>query len=349
MKAMVRHKYGSPDVLRLEELQKPTARDDELLIRVRAVSLNLGDWELLTGDPLFIAVLATLFAPGPRYDPVSLTDEGSGSAAPHPTGGGLLKPRHKILGTDIAGRVEAVGKNVKQFQPGDEVFGMCSFGALAEYVCAPEGAGLAEKPAGMSFEEAAAIPQAAFIALQGLRGKEQVQPGRRVLINGAGGGAGTFAVQIAKLLGAEVTAVDSTIKLDMMRSIGADHVIDYTQEDFTQNGQQYDLILDLAAHRSIFTCRRALSPRGIYLLAGGAFGPTLQAALLGPLISRIGSKKVVFLLADTNREDLVHMTELYETGKVVPVVDRTYPISEAAEAFRLIGEGRSKGKVVIAV
>jgi len=347
MKAMVRHKYGSPDVLQLEELQKPTAGDDELLIRVHAVSLNLGDWELLTGAPLFIAVLATLFAPGPRYDPVPLTDEGA--AASRPTGGGLLKPRHKILGTDIAGRVEAVGKNVKQFQPVDEVFGMCNFGALAEYVCVPESAGFAKKPTGMTFEEAAAIPQAAFIALQGLRDKEQVQPGRKVLINGAGGGAGTFAVQIAKLLGAEVTAVDSTIKLDMMRSIGADRVIDYTQEDYTQNGQQYDLILDLAAHRSIFDGKRALSPNGIYLLAGGAFWPTLQAGLLGPLISRIGSKKVVFLLADTNREDLVHLTELYEAGKVVPVVDRAYPLSEAAEAFRLIGEGRSKGKVVITV
>ena len=347
MKAMVRHKYGLPDVLQLEELRKPIAKNDELLVRVHAVSLNLGDWELLTGEPLFIAVLATLFAPGTRYDPVPSTDEGS--APSHQTAGGLLRPRHKILGTDIAGRVEAVGKNVKQYRPGDEVFGMCNFGALAEYVCVPENAGLAKKPAGMSFDEAAAIPQAAFIALQGLRDKEQVQPGRKVLINGAGGGAGTFAVQIAKLLGAEVTAVDSTTKLSMMRSIGADHVIDYTQEDFTQNEQQYDLILDLAAHRSIFACRRTLSPRGIYLLAGGAFGPTLQAALLGPLISSIGSKKVVFLLANTNKEDLVHMTELYEAGKVVPVVDRMYPLSEAAEAFRLIGEGRSKGKVVIAV
>ena len=347
MKAMVRHKYGSPDVLQLEELQKPTARDDELLIKVHAVSLNLGDWELLTGHPLFIAVLATLFAPGTRYDPVPVTEENSDMSR-RPSGG-LLKPKHKILGTDIAGQVEQVGKNVKEFQPGDEVFGMCSFGALAEYVCVPEGAGLAKKPAGMPFAEAAAISQAAFIALQGLRDKEQVQPGRKVLINGAGGGAGTFAVQIAKLLGAEVAAVDSTIKLNMMRSIGADHVIDYTQEDFTHNEQQYDLILDLAAHRSIFTCRRTLSPKGIYLLAGGAFGPTLQAALLGPLISRIGSKKVVFLLAATNREDLVHMTELYEAGKVVPVVDRIYPLSQAAEAFRLIGEGRSLGKVVVAV
>ena len=346
MKAMVRHRYGSPDVLQLEEIRTPTVGNDELLIRVHAVSLNLGDWELLTGKPLFISILATLFAPGTPYEPVGSTDEGT--PASRLTDGGLLKPRHKILGTDIAGCVEAVGPNVTQYQPGDEVFGMCSFGGLAEYVCVPEGAGLAKKPAGMTFEEAAAIPQAAFIALQALRDREQVQPGRKVLINGAGGGAGTFAIQIAKLLGAEVTAVDNSLKSDMMRSIGADHVIDYTQEDYTRSGQ-YDLILDLAAHRSIFDGKRALSPNGIYLLAGGAFWPTLQAALLGPWISRTGSKKVVFLLADTNREDLDHMTELYRARKVVPIVDRAYPLSEAAEAFRLVGEGRSKGKVVITV
>lgn len=347
MKAMVRHRYGSPGILQLEELRKPTAGDDELLIRVQAVSLNLGDWELLTGKPLFIAVLATLFAPGTRYDPVPPTDEGA--VASRPTGGGLFRPKHKILGTDVAGRVEAVGKKVTQFQPGDEVFGMCMFGALAEYVCVPESAGFVKKPAGMSFEEAAAIPQAAFIALQGLRDREQAQPGRKVLINGGGGGAGTLAVQFARFLGAEVTAVDNSLKLEMMRSIGADHVIDYTQEDYTRSGRQYDLILDLAAHRSIFDGLRALRRGGIYLLAGGAFLPTLQAALLGPLLSRLGSKKVVFLLADTNREDLERMTEFYQTGEVVPVVDRTYSLSEAAEAFQLIGEGGAKGKVVITV
>ena len=345
MKAIVRYKFGSPEALQLEEIQKPIARDDELLIRVHAASLNLGDWELLTGEPIFIAVLATLFGPKPRVEPVSLSDVGG--AASHRAGIGLFEPKYKILGTDFAGRVEAVGANVTQFQPGDDVFGECGFGALAEYVCVPERAPVAPKPASMTFEEAAAIPQAAFIALQGLRSREPLPPGSKVLINGAGGGAGTFAVQIAKSVGAEVTGVDNGLKLDMMRSIGADHVIDYTQNDFTQNGQQYDVILDLAAHRSIFDCRRVLSPDGVYLLAGGAGVPTLQAALLGPLISVTGKQKVVFLLAESNREDLVRMTELHGAGTVVPIVDRAYPLSEAADAFRLIGEGRSKGKVVI--
>ena len=250
---------------------------------------------------------------------------------------GIFRPRHKILGTDVSGRVEAVGKDVTQFQPGDEVFGMNSFGALAEYVCVKERAGFARKPEGMTFEEAAAIPQAAFIALQALRDREQVQPGRRVLINGAGGGAGTFAIQIAKMLGAEVTAVDNALKLDMMRSIGADHVIDYRREDFLAKDQPFDLILDLASHHSVFDYTSALRPNGIYLLAGGAFWPTLQAALVGPLVSAIGSKKISFFLADTNSEDLIQMTELHQAGKVVPVIDRVFPLSAAADAFRRIG------------
>ncbi len=333
MKAIVRHKYGSPDVLKLEDIQKPTAGDDEVLIKIHAASANLGDWELLRADPLFIAVMAQVLGPKPRLDP----------------GGGLLEPKYKILGCDIAGRVEAVGRNVKQFQPGDEVFGMCDFGAFAEYVCVPENAEFVLKPASVTFEEAAAIPQAAFIALQGLRDKGQLQPGQKVLINGAGGGAGTFAVQIAISLGAEVTGVDSTKKLDMMRSIGAHQVIDYTQEDFTQNGQRYDLILDLAAHRSIFDCKRALSPKGIYVMAGGSMAPTFQTMFLGPLLSMVGSQKVVFLMAESKKEDLVHMTELLEAGKVVPVIDRTYPLSETAEALRLLGEGHAQGKVVITV
>lgn len=345
MKALVRHRYGSPDVLQIEELRKPTPGDDELRIRVQAVSLNLGDWELLTGHPRFIALLATLFVPGSRYDPVP--SNGERDASSRPTGARIPRPRHRILGTDFAGTVEAAGSGVKRFQPGDEVFGMINFGALAQYVCVPESSGLVKKPAGMSFEEAAAIPQAAFIALQALGDRDQVGSGRKVLINGAGGGAGTFAVQIAKRLGAEVTGVDSGLKLELMRSIGADHVIDYTQDDYTRNEQEYELILDLAAHRSVFDAKRVLSPGGIYLLAGGGFLPTLQAALLGPLISRLGSKKVVFLVADANRDDLLRMIELYEAGEVVPVVDRTYPLSAAAEAFRLIGEGRSRGKVVI--
>ena len=345
MKAMVRRSYGSPDVLRLEEIQKPAARDDELLIRVHAVSLNLGDWEVLTADPLYIAVLATIFGPPQRLDPVPSTT--NGAAASRSASGGLLRPKQKILAGDIAGRVEMVGRNVTQFQPGDDLFGMCGFGALAEYVCLPEDAVVVRKPAGMTFEEAAAIPQAAFIALQGMRDKGELRSGQKVLINGAGGGAGTLAVQIAKSLGAEVTGVDRAHKLDMMRAIGADHVIDYTQADFTRTAQRYDVILDLAAHRSVFDCRRVLTPQGIYLLAGGSLTPTLQALLLGAWTSMTGGRRVAFLLAEDRRDDLVLMTELHRAGTVVPVIDRSYPLSEAAEAFRCVGEGRSNGKVVI--
>lgn len=346
MKAMVRREYGSPDVLNLEEFEKPVPGDDEVLVRVHAASLNLGDWELLTGKPFLFRILVRIFVPAPRLrTPPPKQGRGASSAA-----SALLEPRIKVLGGDIAGRVEAVGKNVKQFRPSDEVFGDIygnGMGAFAEYACVPEEAALVAKPAGMSFEDAAAIPQAAFIALQGVRDKGQLQPGGKVLINGAGGGAGTFAVQIAKSLGAEVTGVDSTMKLDMMLSLGADHVIDYTQEDFTRNAERYDLILDLAAYRSIFDCRRVLSPNGIYLMAGGSMAQLLQALFLGPCISMCGSKKMGVLMAETNRKDLLHMTELHEAGTVVPVIDRTFPLSETAEALRYLGEGRSKGKVVI--
>ena len=345
MKAAVRHEYGPPDVLKVEEVQKPTPRDDEVLVRVHAASVNLGDWEILTADPLYITVLARIFGPKPRNDPVSSNDGGAPARK-----GGLFKPKYKILGTDIAGRVEAVGRNVTQFQPGDEVFGDCAvagFGAFAEYVCVPEKACLVPKPASMTFEQAAAVPQAAFIALQGLRDKAQVQPGQTVLINGAGGGAGTFAVQIAKSYGAEVTGVDGTNKLEMLRAIGADHVIDYTQEDFTRNGQRYDVILDLAAYRTVFQSRRSLTPNGIYLMAGGSGTAMWQSLFLGPLISRTGNGRVAFLLAKSSRDDLILMTERFEAGKVVPVIDGCYPLSEAAEALRRIGEKHSKGKVVI--
>jgi NADPH:quinone reductase-like Zn-dependent oxidoreductase len=261
---------------------------------------------------------------------------------------GLLNPKFKILGVDIAGQVEAVGRNVKQFQPSDEVFGDlsgCGFGGFAEYVCARENA-LALKSASMTFEEAAAIPQAGILALQGLRDKRQIQKGHHVLINGAGGGAGTFAVQIAKFFGAEVTGVDSTIKLDMMRSIGADHVIDYTQEDFTQNGKCYDLILDVAAYHSIFDYKRALSPNGIYIMVGGSWARIFQVMFLGPLISMTGSKKMGILMHKPNK-DLDFLEELFEAGKVIPVIDRRYPLSEVAEALRYFGEGHHQGKVVI--
>ena len=319
MKAIVYTKYGPPDVLQLKEVEKPTPKDNEVLIKVHAASVNAADLDLLRGTPL-----------------VRL--------------GGLLKPKYKILGSDIAGRVEAVGRNVKQFQPGDEIFGdlnECGFGAFAEYVCVPENA-LALKPASMTFEEVAAVPSAAVIALQGLRDKRQIQPGQKVLINGAGGGVGTFAVQIAKSFGAEVTGVDSTRKLDMVRSIGADQVIDYTQEDFTKNGQRYDLILDVAAYRSIFDYKRALSPKGIYVLVGGSMAPIFQAVFLGPWISMTGSKKMGILMWKPNKkEDLVFMKELLEAGKVVPVIDRRYPLSEVAEALRYLEEGHAQGKVVI--
>jgi NADPH:quinone reductase-like Zn-dependent oxidoreductase len=320
MKAIVYHNYGSPDVLRLEDIPKPTPSDDEVLVKVHAASVNDWDWGLLRGKPFVNRLI-----------------------------GGLLKP-HKILGCDIAGRVEGVGRNVKQFQPSDEVFGDisgCGFGAFAEYVSVPENA-LALKPASMIFDEAAAVPQAALLALQGLRDKGQIQPGQKVLINGAGGGAGTFAVQIAKSFGAEVTGVDSTRKLDMMRSIGADQVIDYTQEDFTKSGQRYDLILDLAAYHSIFDYKRTLSPKGIYVMVGGSSTQIFQVMFLGPWISMTGSKKMGSLFLKPNK-DLAYMIELLEAGKIVPVIDRRYPLSEVPEALRYFGEGHAKGKVVITV
>jgi len=318
MKAIVYHEYGSPDVLKLEEVQRPTPADNQLLIKVHAASINRSDWEGLTGKPLYA-----------RF-------------------GGLLKPNNRILGSDIAGTVEAVGKDVKQFKPGDEVFGLLLNygGGFAEYACT-SGNAFTLKPPGMTFEEAAAIPQAAFIALQGIRAKGQVQPGQKVLINGAGGGTGTFAIQLAKLAGAEVTGVDNAEKLDLMRSLGADHVIDHTMEDFTKNGQQYDLILDVIADRSIFAYKRALKPNGSYFMVGGSVATMFQSLLLGPWIRRRTGKKISILMVQTDPKDLVHITELIETGKVVTVIDKRYSLSDTAEALRYLGEGHAKGKVVI--
>ena len=305
MKAIVYHEYGLPNLLKLEEVQKPTPADNQLLIKVYAVSINRSDWEGLIGKPLYARI------------------------------GGLIKPNNKIPGSDIAGIVEAVGKDVKQFKPGDAVFGlMLNYGGgFAEYACISERA-LALKPAGMTFEEAAAIPQAAFIALQGIRDKGQVQPGQKVLINGGGGGAGTFAVQLAKLAGAEVTGVDNTEKLELMQSLGADHVIDYTKEDFTKNGKQYDLILDVIADRSVFAYKRALRPNGNYFMVGGSVATMFQMLLLGPWIRRTTGKKIRLLLVQTDPKDLVYITELIESGKVVTVIDKRYSLSEAAEALR---------------
>jgi NADPH:quinone reductase-like Zn-dependent oxidoreductase len=318
MKAIVYEKYGPPDVLQLKEVEKPTPKEDEVLVKVYATSINYSDWAFVRGEPF----LSRMYQ-------------------------GLLKPKNTILGADIAGRVEAVGVNVKQFQPGDEVYGDISaygWGGFAEYVSVPENA-LALKPASTTFEGAAAVPQAAVVALQGLRDKGQIQPRQKVLINGASGGIGTFAVQIAKSFGAEVTGVCSTRNLDMLRSIGADEIIDYTQEDFTQNEQLYDLILDIVANRSISDYTRALSPKGSYVAV--AFNPL--SLFLGSLISMTGSKKVGSLMAKPNDKDLVFMSELLEAGKVVPVIDRRYPLSEVPEAVRYYGEGHPQGKVVITV
>ena len=322
MKAIVYHHYGSPDVLKLEEVPKPTPKDNEVLIKVHAASINYIDWQILTGESLFLRMMTL----------------------------GPFKPRHRILGDDLAGQIESVGKNVKLFQPGDEVFGMCNSGAFAEYRCVAEDKGwLAIKPASISFEEAAALPEAAITALNGLRDQGQIQSGQKVLINGASGGVGTFAIQIAKSYGAEVTAVCSTRKMDLARSIGADHVIDYTQEDFTKSGQCYDLILSLGGYHPISDYKRALSSEGIYVCAGGSLGQYFQALLLGPLISLRGSKKLGIVLGNPNRKDFEHLMELLEAGKVVPVIDRRYPLSEVSEALQYYGEGHAQGKVVITV
>jgi len=320
MEAIVYEKYGLSDVLQLKEVEKPVPRDNEALVKVRASSMNDWDWALLRGKPFMNRLSA-----------------------------GLLKPKRiKILGADIAGLVEAVGRKVVQFKPGDEVFGDlsgCGFGGFAEYVCARESA-LVLKPASLTFEEAAAVPQGGILALQGLHSKGSLQSGQRILINGAGGGAGTFAVQIAKYIGAEVTGVDSTIKLDIMRSVGADHVIDYTQEDFTKMGRLYDRILDFAAYHSVFDYKRALSPNGIYVIVGGSTSRILQIACLGILISLITKKKMGLLLHKQNK-GLDFMNDLLETGKVKPVIDKVYPLKEAPEAMQYFGEGLARGKVVI--
>jgi len=323
MKAIIYTQYGPPEVLQFKEVAKPALMDDEVLIKVHAASVNAADWHLLRGEPFLVRLVV----------------------------GGLLKPKYQILGAAVAGQVEAVGKNVKQFQPGDEVYGDlsgCGWGGLAEYVCACENA-LVLKPANVTFEEAATIPVAAVTALQALRDKGHIQPGQKVLINGASGGVGTFAVQIAKALGAEVTAVCSTRNVDMVRSLGADHVIDYTQEDFTQNGQQYDLILAANGYHSISAYKRALRPGGMYIMSGGSMAQMYQAMLLGPLMSMTGNKKMGNLMAKPNQRDLIFMKELLEAGKVVPVIEKRYSLSEVPEAVRYVEEGHARGKVVITV
>jgi len=324
MKAIVCTKYGSPDVLRLKEVAKPAPKDDEVLIKIHAASINSRDWRMMRANPFFIRLVP----------------------------GGFLQPKNKILGADVAGRVEAIGRYVKQFKPGDEVFGYLPSatgrGTFAEYVCANENA-ITLKPDNLTFEQAAAVPVAALTALQGLRDKGIIQPGQKVLINGASGGVGTFAVQIAKAFGAEVTAVCSTRNLEMARSIGADHVIDYKNENFTQNGQRYDLILAVNGYHPISDYLRALSAEGIYVVAGGSMLQLFQAARQGRQASKIGSQKTYVVSMVQNQKDLVFMKELLEAEKVVPVIDGCYPLSKTAEAFRYFEKVHARGKIVITV
>jgi NADPH:quinone reductase-like Zn-dependent oxidoreductase len=323
MKAIVTTRYGPPEVLELREIATPTPAGDQVLIKLYASSVNPLDSFMMRGPLFFLPKL-----------------------------GKLLEPKHQILGADIAGRVETVGRDIRQFHPGDEVFGASfearGLGGFAEYVCATEDR-LALKPANLAFEEAAAVPVAAVTALQGLRDQGQIERGQRVLIDGASGGVGTFAVQIAKSFGAEVTAVCSPGNVDRARSIGADHVIDYTREDFTQSGQRYDLILGANAHHSIFDYRRALRRNGIFVMVGGGLARILHAASLGPLLSQIGTKKIRFFIAKMNTKDLVFLKGLLEAGEIAPVIDRRYPLSEAADALRYREAGHAKGKVVITV
>jgi NADPH:quinone reductase-like Zn-dependent oxidoreductase len=319
MKAMVYTQYGLPGVLQLKEVEKPIPGDDEVLIKTQAASITFGDLAAVKGEPFLVRL--------------SL---------------GLREPKYQIPGKDIAGQVEAVGNNVKEFQPGDEVYGDLSasgWGAYAEYVAVPESA-IALKPTNITFEQAASVPESAVVALQGLRDKGQIQPGGKVMIYGASGGIGTYAVQIAKSFGTEVTGVCSTRNLELVRSIGADLVIDYTREDFTQNGQQYDLILATAGYRSIFDYKRALAPGGYYVATGGDMAQIFQPMLLGPWLST-GGRKMSSLAMKPNKKDLVFIKDLIEAGKVVPVIDRSFPLNALPEALQYYGEGRSRGKVVI--
>jgi NADPH:quinone reductase-like Zn-dependent oxidoreductase len=318
MKAVVYTRYGEPGVLRLTEVGTPVPGDDQVLVKVHAVSLNASDWEVLRGRPLYSRI------------------------------GGPFRPRHHVLGSDIAGRVAATGRDVTRFKPGDDVFAdiLSSMGGFAEYVCVPQAA-LAPVPAGLSYEQAAALPQAGAIALQGIREKGQVQPGQKVLINGGGGGSGMYAVQLARLTGAEVTGVDNAEKLEFMRSLGADHVIDYAREDFTRNGRGYDLILDLAAYRSASAYRRSLVPGGRYLYVGGSVATLLQVLVIGPVIGRAGRRKIRLLAVRLGVQHLDPLVELIQAGKITTVIDRRFTLSEVPEALRYLGEGHAKGKVII--
>ena len=325
MKAIVYQNVGSPDILRFEEIDKPTPADNEVLIRVRAASVNPLDWKLMKGGPFILRLLL-----------------------------GLGKSKIKRPGVDVAGQVEAVGRNVTQFKPGDEVFGICR-GAFAEYATSQSVPGMKSvlvlKPANVTFDQAASAPVAALTALQGLRDKGRIQQGQKVLINGAAGGVGTFAVQMAKSFAANVTGICSTTNVDMVRSIGADCVIDYTKEDFTRSGQRYDLVLDCVGNHSLSACRRVLNPKGILVMVGAPDdSPVIRllARLLGALVlSRLVSQKMVFFIAKVNQEDLTILGEFMATGRITPVIDKHYRLSQLPEAFRYAAEGHSRGKLIV--
>jgi NADPH:quinone reductase-like Zn-dependent oxidoreductase len=320
MKAIIYTKYGPPEILQLKEIEKPVPKDNEVLVKVIAASVNPADWHMIRGEPKFARLTF-----------------------------GLTKPKNIIPGIDLAGQVESVGRDVKEFHPGDEVFGACGWGgAFAEYVCGTEKS-LVHKPANITFEEAAAIFVAAISALQGLRDKGKIQSGQKVLINGASGGVGTFAVLLAKHFGAEVTGVCSTRNLDLVRSIGADNAIDYTKEDFTNTTQKYDLIIDNIANRLVTDLKRALNPNGLCVIIGfSSLSRMFQYMFLGPLVSMAGNKKIASLgTAKPNKKDLLLLKDLLESGKIKPVIDRRYPLSQVSEAIRYLEEGHARGKVVI--
>ena len=319
MKAIIYTKYGTPDVLQLKEIERPAPKEDEVLIKVRAASVNAADWHLLTAD-IFLVRLMT----------------------------GLFKPKNQTPGLDVAGRVEAVGKNVSRFKPGDEVFGDIGHGSFAEYAIGNENQ-LALKPSNLSFDEAAAVPVAGLTALQGLRDIGKIQAGQKVLINGAAGGVGTFAVQVAKAFGAEVSAVCSTRNLEQARRLGADHVIDYTQEDFTKSGKQYDLIFAANGYHSLAEYKQALTSKGMYVMAGGKSKQIFEVLLLGSWLSENNGRRLGSISAHVNLQDLLTLKEMLEAGKMAPVIDKRFPLSEVPEAMRYLGTGHARGKVVISV
>ena len=323
MKAIYYDQYGTPDVLKLTEIEKPAPKNDEVLVRVHATSINSWDWDMIRGEPVFVRMW------------------------------GLFKPKHKVPGSDIAGRVEAVGRAVKKFKPGDDVYGDIvehGWGGLAEYACAKEHQ-LVFKPASMSFEQASAIPQAGLLALQGIRDCGKLQKGQRILLNGAGGGVGTIGLQIAKMLGGEVTVVDSADKLDKLKSLGADHLIDYRKEDYTNNGKTYEIIIDVVANRPLSNYKRALAEGGTFVMIGGSTSTILKMMIMSPMMSkrnRPGDKRLTLMGYKTN-QGLDDMSTYYEEGKVIPVIDRVFPLAETPDAFKYFASGSFKGKVVIKI